>query len=124
MKFRHRERKEKMKKMIIFLPIFLVTLIFVTIIYYAETLPQGPDIYIFFLLNILAAFLMQKNEVKSRLGGIICGLMSGIYMWILSLSNWKVDIELYIGVFFIILYLLIGLFFLYSDYKMKLNRKE
>ena len=109
-----------MKKMII----FLVTLIFVTIIYYAETLPQGPDIYIFFLLNILAAFLMQKNEVKSRLGGIICGLMSGIYMWILSLSNWKVDIELYIGVFFIILYLLIGLFFLYSDYKMKLNRKE
>lgn len=107
------------KKILIFLP----TLILVTIIYYAETLPQGPDIYILVLLNILAAFLMQKNEVKSRLGGIICGIFAGIYMCILSLSNWKVDIELYIGVLFIILYLLIGLFFLYSDYKIKLKAK-
>lgn len=108
------------KKILIFLP----TLILVTIIYYAETLPQGPDIYIFVLLNILAAFLTQKNEVKSRLGGIIYGLIAGIYMCILSLSNWKVDIELYIGVLFIILYLLIGLFFLYSNLKMKLKAKQ
>ena len=113
-----------MKKTIIYLPLLLTTLLFVTIIYYAETLPQGPDIYIFILLNILAAFLTQKNEVKSRLGGIICGLIAGIYMCILSLSNWKMDIELYIGVLFIILYLLIGLFFLYSDYKMKLKSKQ
>ena len=58
------------------------------------------------------------------IGGIICGVMSGTYMWIISISNGKVDIELYIGVLFIILYLLIGLFFLYSNYKMKLNYKQ
>lgn len=67
---------------------------------------------------------MQKNKVISRLGGIIFGLMSGIHMRMLSLLNWKLDIELYIGVLFIILYLLIGLIFLYSDYKIKLNSKE
>lgn len=113
-----------MKKTIIYLPLLLTTLLFVTIIYYAETLPQGPDIYIFILLNILATLLIRKNDVISRIGGIIFGLMSGIYMWMISISNWKTDIELYIGVLFIILYLLIGLFFLYSDYKMKLKAKR
>lgn len=108
------------KKTIVFLPLFLVALIYATTIYYSETLPQGPELYIFTLLNITATLFIRKN----RIGGIIFGLMSGGYMWILSLSNWKVDIELYIGVLFIILYLLIGLFFLYSDYKMKLNRKQ
>lgn len=113
-----------MKKILIFLPIFLVTLLFVTLIYYSETLPKGPEFYIFILLNIIATLLIRKNEVISRIGGIVFGLMSGIHMWMLSLSNWKLDIELYIGVLFIILYLLIGLIFLYSDYKVKLNSKE
>ena len=113
-----------MKKTIAFLPIFLVALLFLSLIYYSETLPQGPELYIFILLNIIGTLLIRKNDVISRIGGIIFGLMSGIYMWVLSLSNWKVDIELYIGVLFIILYLLIGLFFLYSDYKRKLNRKH
>lgn len=112
-----------MKKMIAFLPIFLVALLFVSLIYYSGTLPQGPELYIFILLNIIGTLLIRKNDVISRIGGIIFGLMSGIYMWVLSLSNWKLDIELHIGVLFIILYLLIGPFFLYSDYKMKLNRK-
>ena len=112
------------KKTIVFLPLFLVALIYATTIYYSETLPKGPELYIFTLLNITATLFIRKNDVISRIGGIIFGLMSGGYMWILSLSNWKVDIELYIGVLFIILYLLIGLFFLYSDYKMKLNRKQ
>lgn len=113
-----------MKKPIVFLPLLLTTLIFVTLTYYSETFPQGPELYIFILLNIIGTLLIRKNDVISRIGGIIFGLMSGIYMWVLSLSNWKVDIELYIGVLFIILYLLIGLFFLYSDYRMKLNRKQ
>ncbi len=113
-----------MKKILIYLPLFLVALIFLTLIYYSETLPKGPELYIFILLNIIATLLIRENEVISRIGGIVFGLMSGIHMWMLSLSNWKLDIELYIGVLFIILYLLIGLFFLYSNYKMKLNSKE
>lgn len=108
-----------MKKILIYLPLFLVTLLFVTLIYYSETLPKGPEFYIFILLNIIATLLIRKNEVISRIGGIVFGLMSGIYLWILSFSNWKLDIELYAGVLFIILYLLIGLYFLYSHYKTK-----
>lgn len=113
-----------MKKALIFLPIFLVALIFIALIYYSETLPKGPEFYIFILLNIIATLLIRKNEAISRIYGLVFGLMSGIHMWMLSLSNWKLDIELYIGVLFIILYLLIGLIFLYSAYKIKLNSKE
>lgn len=107
------------KKTIIFLPLLLTTLIFLTVIYYSENLPKEPDIYIFALLNILATLLIRNNKAISMGCGIIFGLMSGVYMWIISLSNWKLDIELYIGVLFIILYLFIGIYFLYSHYKMR-----
>ncbi len=73
-----------MKKALIFLPIILVALIFIALIYYSETLPKGPEFYIFILLNIIATLLIRKNEAISRIYGLVFVYRSLIYNFIFT----------------------------------------